>query len=371
MTNYAEQFVALEGIYLLSHSVGRPPVTAADAFNRNFIQPWMAGDAEVWPNWLACIEAFRQAVAQLLNTTAALVCPQVNLSSGVTKILGALPRPSNRSKILLSEDDFPSMAYVLQQAKNLGYQLKFIPRQENTLDLEVWRHYLTDDVAFTLVTHVHSNSGRQQPARDIIQLARERGVLSIFDIAQSVGVVPIDLAAINADFAVGSCVKWLCGGPGAGFLWVNADILQRCQPTDVGWFSHENPFEFDIHQFRYAPDALRFWGGTPSVAPYAVAVNSIEVISNIGVDTIRAHNQLLIQQIIDAVDPAAVRSPLAPETRGGTLVLHFGVKQGDIVARLKHADVHFDNRATGMRLSPHIYNNMAQINAVIASLAAP
>jgi selenocysteine lyase/cysteine desulfurase len=126
----------------------------------------MAGDAEVWPNWLACIEAFRQAVAQLLNTTAALVCPQVNLSSGVTKILGALPRPSKRSKILLSEDDFPSMAYVLQQAKNLGYQLKFIPRQENTLDLEVWRHHLTDDVAFTLVTHVHSNSGRLQPARD-------------------------------------------------------------------------------------------------------------------------------------------------------------------------------------------------------------
>jgi selenocysteine lyase/cysteine desulfurase len=94
------------------------------------------------------------------------------------------------------------------------------------------------------------------------------------------------------------------------------------------------------------------------------------VISNIGVDTIRAHNQLLVQQIIDAVDPAAVRSPLAPETRGGTLVLHFGGQQGDIVARLKHADVHFDNRATGMRLSPHIYNNMAEINAVIASLPA-
>lgn len=370
MTNYAAQFVALEGIYLLSHSVGRPPVTAADALNRNFIQPWLAGDAEVWPNWLACIEAFRQAVAQLLNTTAALVCPQVNLSSGVTKILSALPRPSNRSKILLSEDDFPSMAYVLQQAKNLGYELKFIPRQENTLDLEVWRHHLTDDVAFTLVTHVHSNSGRLQPARDIIQLARERGVLSIFDIAQSVGAVPIDLAAINADFAVGSCVKWLCGGPGAGFLWVNADILQRCQPTDVGWFSHENPFEFDIHQFRYASDALRFWGGTPSVAPYAVAVNSIEVISDIGVDTIRAHYQLLTQQIIDAVDPAAVGSPLAPETRGGTLVLHFGDEQEDIVTRLKHAGVHFDNRATGMRLSPHIYNNMAEINAVIACLPA-
>jgi kynureninase len=368
MTNYADQFVALEGTYLLSHSVGRPPVTTSDALHRNFLLPWMAGDAEVWPSWLACIEEFRRAVARLLNTTAALVCPQVNLSSAVTKVLGALPRSSNRSKILLSEDDFPSMAYVLQQATHLGYQLAFIPRQENTLDLDVWRHYLTDDVAFTLVTHVHSNSSRLQPVSDIVQLARERSILSLLDIAQSVGAVPIDLTSINADFAVGSCVKWLCGGPGAGFLWVNADILQRCQPTDVGWFSHENPFEFDIHQFRYASDALRFWGGTPSVTPYAVAVNSIAVVSNIGVDTIRAHNQQLTQQIIDAVDPAAVISPLAPETRGGTLVLHFGEQQKDIVARLKHANVHFDNRATGMRLSPHIYNSMAEINAVIARL---
>jgi len=368
MSDHAKKFIATEGIYLLSHSVGRPPNTAADALQSNFMQPWVEGDAEVWPAWLACIDQFREALARLFNTTAELVCPQTNLSSGVNKLIASLPMPTGRSTILLSEDDFPSIAFVLQQARHLGYQLKFIPRQENTLDMDVWRRYLTSDVAFALVTHVHSNSGRLQPARDIVHRARACGVVSILDIAQSAGVVPIDLAVIDPDFAVGSCVKWLCGGPGAGFLWVNKDTLERCQPTDVGWFSHEEPFEFDIHQFRYAPDALRFWGGTPSVAPYALAVNSIGIISEIGVDKIRVHNQRLIQQIIDVVDPATVISPAAPEARGGTLVLHVGEHQSQIVEQLRRANIHFDRRASGIRLSPHIYNDLAEINTLKALL---
>jgi len=368
MTTYADQFAAFDGIYLLSHSVGRPPISAADAINRDFIAPWIEGQAGGWTSWLASIDRFRAAVAGLLNTATAAVCPQVNLSGAMTKVLGSLPRPERRSTLLLSEDDFPSMAFVMQQAQSLGYQLKFIPAEENTLDTDVWRRYLTDEVAFTLVTHVHSNSSRLHPAREIIHLARDRGVKTIFDIAQSVGAVPIDLEAIDPDFTVGSCVKWLCGGPGAGFLCVRADMIPRCQPTDVGWFSHEDPFEFDIHHFRYAPDALRFWGGTPSVAPYALAANSIGLINDIGVDVIRAHNQQLIQHMIDAVDPVTIRSPLEPATRGGTLVLHFGEQHKHITGRLERANVHFDSRATGIRLSPHLYNDMLEINTVIERL---
>ena len=365
MSGYADAYVAGDGIYLLNHSVGRPPISAADTLQQSFMRPWLDGKADVWPSWLQCIDKFRGLMAQLLNTSSALVCPQVNLSSATAKILFSLPKPEARSTILLSEDDFPSMAFVLGKTALLGYQLKFIPGQEDTLDIDVWRRYLTDDVAFAVVTHVHSNTGRLQPAREIMHLARERGVLSIFDIAQSVGVVPVDLLSINPDFAVGSCVKWLCGGPGAGFLWAHAEIIDRCQPLDVGWFSHENPFEFDIHQFRYAPDALRFWGGTPSVAPYAIAANSLELIHRIGVETVRKHNQLLIQQLIDALEPGVVRSPLQQQSRGGTLVLNFGRHQAQVIDKLNAINVHFDSRATGMRLSPHIYNDLTEINTVI------
>jgi len=137
----------------------------------------------------------------------------------------------------------------------------------------------------------------------------------------------------------------------------------------VGWFSHENPFEFDMHNFRYAPDALRFWGGTPSVAPFVTAANSIRQLHNIGVETIRAHNLALTQKIIDSVDSNALVTPARPEQRGGTLVLHYPKgRQEATCSRLTQAGVGFDVRPTGIRMSPHIYNDTGEIETVIELL---
>jgi selenocysteine lyase/cysteine desulfurase len=215
---------------------------------------------------------------------------------------------------------------------------------------------------------VHSNTSIQVPVEEICRQARQQGIISIVDIAQSVGIVPIDLAAWNADFVLGSCVKWLCGGPGAGFLWASPEIVGHCHPVDVGWFSHENPFEFDIHNFRYAESVLRFWGGTPSVIPYVVAANSIALIADIGIDTICAHNQALNQRVLDAIPAEVSLTPLRADQRGGTLVLNFGERQGEVEQKLAGAGVHFDSRPTGMRMSPHIYNSEAEIDTVIACL---
>jgi kynureninase len=147
------------------------------------------------------------------------------------------------------------------------------------------------------------------------------------DVAQSAGIVPIDVAAWDADFIVGSCVKFLCGGPGAGFLWVNDRVLGECRPLDVGWFSHADPFEFDIHQFRYADSALRFWGGTPAILPYTVAANSLETLIEIGIGRVRAHSLELTQTIINSVSRKNLYTPARPARRGGTVVLDFGERQ--------------------------------------------
>jgi selenocysteine lyase/cysteine desulfurase len=216
---------------------------------------------------------------------------------------------------------------------------------------------------------VHSNTSRQVPVSDICALARERAIMTVVDVAQSAGVVPIDADDWSADFVVGSCVKFLCGGPGAGFLWVNDRVLRDCQPSDVGWFSHADPFEFDIHQFRYADSALRFWGGTPPVLPYAVAANSLETMTNIGIERIRAHSLELTQAIIDSVPRKCLFTPARPANRGGTVALDFGERQPAAADALAGAGVHFDIRRTGIRLSPHIYTTSDEIDSVIACLA--
>jgi len=365
---FEDQFIPHDGIYLLNHSVGRPPRTARQAVDEGFFEPWEQGDAEVWPSWLARVDDFRRTLATLLNGRQPEFCPQTNLSSALTKLIHALPKQSGRETILLHERDFPSMGFVLQQAERLGYRTRMIAADSDPQDLGEWERHLGDDVGIALITHVHSNTSALLPVADITARARQRGIVSVVDVAQSVGVVPIDLGEWEADFVLGSCVKWLCGGPGAGFLWANPGIIPQCEPIDVGWFSHAEPFEFDIRDFRYAEDALRFWGGTPSVMPYVLATHSIGVLCEIGIEQIREHNQAMVQKVVEQLQPASVLTPRDPARRGGTLVVQFGDSQRAAIEKLQAANVRFDGRATGLRLSPHIYNKEEEMEIVVECL---
>ena len=264
----------------------------------------------------------------------------------------------------MSEEDFPSVAFALQKSNCLGYKLRYIPSSLDLNNRQVWDDYLTDDVALVLVTQVQSNNGCQLPIPFITTMSKQRSILSLIDIAQAIGILPIDIQKWSADFIVGSCVKWLSGGPGAGFMWVNSNIIESCKPSDVGWFSHEDPFEFKIHEFRYAKDALRFWGGTPSVHPYLVASISLDFINEIGVDAIRKHNIAMTDRLIGILDKSHLISPIAHNLRSGTMIIHFG-KNHDVMVQLLHDNrVHFDSRSKGIRLSPHLYNSEEQIDVL-------
>ena len=364
-----DQFLCDRGIYLLSHSVGLPPANTSEVWQRDFLAPWRQASEENWPQWLSAVEDFRAAVSSVLAGQSADICPQVNLSSALTKIVGSLSLAADRSGLLCAEEDFPSMGFVLQQARTQGHALRYLSGDLDLQNPQVWHDVLTHDVGLALITHVQSNTGRKLPVAEITRLCRERGIISVVDVAQSVGVLPIDLGQWQADFVIGSCVKWLCGGPGAGFLWVNPDILSQCKPKDVGWFPHEAPFEFDIHSFRYARDAMRFWGGTPSVQPFAIAANSLETLNRVGIEQIREHNLALTDQLLHRVPDEHCVSPRDAALRGGTVVLQYPEEQLHRIAKnLREEEVAFDLRRTGIRLSPHIYNDGEEIDAVAACL---
>ena len=368
MTTLADKFETREGIYLLNHSVGLPPADARQHANEAFFEPWGKADGEAWTAWLAAIDTFRGALGRLLNTSASNICPQSNVSSALTKIIYSLPREAKRKTLLLSEQDFPTVGFVASRAEAFGYRLKFIPAAHDVLDVAVWKSHMTDDVCALLLTQVYSNTSEQLPLQELLSLARQEGVISIVDAAQAVGIVPSDLSQLAPDFFLGSCVKWLCGGPGAAFLWANPEIVQRCLPTDVGWFSHADPMAFDIRQFRYADGVLRFWGGTPSVLPFAVAAHSIGLLADIGIERIRAHNETLTQQLLAAVGFEHCVTPINPAERGGTLVFHFGERQERVLGELTRAGVRYDQRASGLRLSPHVYNSREEIDTVAQCL---
>ncbi len=355
--------------YLLSHSIGAQPRTYDALVAETFAGPWRETGAAAWDHWLAALDHFQAGLAPLIGADAKDICPQTNVSSALSKILMSLPERARRTKIVLTEDDFPTIGFILKQAERLGYELVFLPGGERLADPEAWAPAFHDDVQLVHVTQVYSNSSVLTPVEEIARRARSRGVFSVIDVAQSAGCVPLDLNHWAADFAIGTCLKYLCSGPGASFLWAHEDTAARCAPMDVGWFSHRHPFEFDIHHFDYAPGAGRYLGGTPSIAPFAGAGAAFEILGAHGVSEIYAHNQKLLARLTAALPQDAFLSTTRQGARGSGAI----IKVRDYAAAetaLKEAGVIHDARLGGLRVSFHLYNDESDVDALTETLSA-
>jgi kynureninase len=369
MAHYADKFTLPDGHYLLSHSVGCMPKAAAQSLHTHYLQTWQQLGGDAWPTWLATIDAFCAELAVLLNAKPEELCPQINVSSAFTKYLQALPTPTEKNQILMHASAFPSLGFVAQALAGQGYEFTLIDGRLNPADLDVWATHLNKRTAITLVTHVHSNTGVLSPVADICRLAHQYQAKVVVDVAQSVGVVPIDVGQWGVDCVLGSCVKWLCGGPGAGFMWLKSSSIQELMPVDVGWFSHEQPFEFDIRHFRYAKSARRFWGGTPCVAPFATALGSLQTINAIGIDLIAKYNRHL-REVLYPAFMGLIDTELDLEHSGGTLCLAIKAQYVDSVKQLLNSKTCFvDQRGSVLRLSPHIYNDEAAMQALAHDIA--
>lgn len=354
--------------YFLSHSVGCLPKTADAFIEQAFLSPWKRSGGDAWGPWLGIIDDFCCSLANLLGAEPADICPQTNLSSSFTKFLMSLPKTdSKRNKVVMDKNAFPSMGFVANGLASLGYELVLVESAQNENELPAWQSCLDNTTLCVLITHVHSNTGYVSDVTAIADLAGANGAYAVVDVAQSVGVLPIDVTRWHASAVIGSCVKWLCGGPGAGFIWINSDIVNRLQPVDVGWFSHQNPFEMNITDFRYADGAKRFWGGTPNVAPYAIALNSINIIKNMGVETVYKHNRKMLKLVHSAFENILV-APIDLNRNGGTLCLELPQKiLANVCQKLDENKAFYDTRGDTIRLSLHIYNDETDV-ALLTSL---
>ncbi|NNL88148.1 MAG: aminotransferase class V-fold PLP-dependent enzyme [Marinicaulis sp.] len=354
--------------YFLSHSVGAKPKSYENLFAAGFEDPWRSSGADVWDDWFGTLAKFREQLAPMIGADANDICPQSNVSSGLTKILCSLPERPGRKRIVLSEDDFPTVGFVLAQAERMGYELEFLPGGESLADIETWREALNEDVHLVLATHVYSNSSVRAPCREIAQLARAHEVYSVLDVAQSVGAVPIYLNKWQPDFAVGTSLKYLCGGPGAAFLWARQETAQESRPRDVGWFSHARPFEMDIRNFEYAQGADRFTGGTPSIAPFAGAIAGLEIFNEVGAEKIFAHNQALLNRLKDGLPDAALLSTQDRSACGSGAMINVKDYKTAAIA-LADAKIAHDTRLGAVRLSVHFYNSEEDIDRLLNAIA--
>ena len=206
----------------------------------------------------------------------------------------------------------------------------------------------------------------------IVERAHAVGAMVIADLYQSAGTVPVDVRALNVDFATGGSVKWLCGGPGAGYLYVRRDLWPTLQPAATGWMAHEHPFAFDGGPIHYADNAFRFLNGTPNVPALYSARSGYEIINEIGVPAIREKSQRQTARLLDLADEhgLAVNTCRQPEKRGGTVT--FDVPNGmEVTRELARREILVDYRpAAGIRVAPHFYSSDEDLERTVTELRA-
>src|SRR5262249_8605132 len=227
-----------------------------------------------------------------------------------------------------------------------------------------------ETTAVVAFSHVLFRTSYIMDAAAVTRRAHEVGAVVILDTYQSAGIVPFDLTALGVDFAVGGCLKWLCGGPGNAFLYTRPDLLRRAQPAFTGWLSRAHPFDFDIAARDLRDDAMRMMNGTPAIPAYYAALAGLDIIATVGVDRIRARSRELTARLLNRADEYGFPSAASrdPERLAGTVAVN--VPDALLVARtLKARSFLVDYRPpVGVRMSPHFYNTPDEGDAIMSEI---
>ena len=364
--------------YFLYHSIGQYPGKARDlaAAMAAFAVVWGSADDGQWGYVLGRRQRFIDRWRGILNADPGTVTTFENVTSAVHGLLTALPAGHLRGRtVLVGADCFPSNHFLLTGlATVLGFTLRTVPlRQggshvEDEDFLDAW----TPEVGLALLTWVSSTTSHRIGLRQMVARGRQMGSLVGVDITQGAGLLPFDVAAPEVDFAVSTSLKWMCGTPGAGVLYVSPRLIPHCAPPLRGWFSQPNPFNWDITKFDYAGDIRRFDNGTPAVVAALASLPALDWHAGQDMSALLAHNRALSARIIagtDALDLALI-SPRDPDKRGGSVMLRLPdrLPAAGAVAALRSQGITVDARGQTLRLSPGIVTTMAGVERLLEAL---
>ena len=230
---------------------------------------------------------------------------------------------------------------------------------------------IDDATALVVLSHVSFRSSYRIDVAPIVERAQQRGALVLLDVYQSAGAVELKATKWEVDFLIGGTIKWLCGGPACGYLYVRPDLQGELQPRLTGWVAHAAPFDFAAPPMRYTDSVRRFAQGTPSIPALYSVLPGLQMIEDVGVETIRRESERRTEWMIDFAANRGwkVNSPLDVNQRGGSVMIY--VKDGPaMVRRLAERKVFVDCRpGVGLRMSPHFFNTDDEVQEAMRILA--
>ncbi len=360
--SWRERFPILgDTTYLVNHSLGAMPAAVREKLEA-FADQWATRGVRSWgEGWWSAPSDVGDLLAKIMNAPAGSVVMHQNVSVIEGIVASALDFTGQRNKVVYTDQNFPTNMYVWEGFRDLGAQIDVVPSDEGgVVPTERLLDAIDERTLIVPISHVCFRNSYLQDAKAICEHARSVGALVLLDTYQSLGTVPVDVQELGVDMVCGGSVKWLCGGPGAGYLYVRPRLHESLKPRITGWMAHADPFAFETGAQRYTQDARRFLHGSPAVASLLQASAGYEIVLEAGVDKIREWSLHLNEQLSHAMRERgfSIHGCEDASRRGGTLTiaLHEDESGPAYVKSLERRGILVDHRpGAGIRVSPHFY----------------
>jgi kynureninase len=378
-SQYRKHFPILEtSCYLISNSLGAMPREVEDEL-RAYTEIWQREGVEAWHEWFPFVDEVSALMAGVIGAEAQDVTLIHNLTIGSALIASCLDFTGKRNKIVYSDLHFPTISYLWQGWKKYGARVHVIESDGIWTETEKYIEAIDENTRLVALSHVYFRSGGLQNIKPIIEHAHKMGALVMVDSYQAAGIIPIDVKALDCDILATGVLKWLCGGPGAAFMYVRRDLQEQFQPAIRGWLGDKEPFEFHMPNVDFAQGMHRFLTSSVQVPCLHTARPALKMFHEIGLNPIREKSLALTDRLIERADEHGfvVNSPREHERRGGALTIDpVGNRKNVRLTTKEVCDELIRRRFTvdyrpplGIRVAPHFYNTMDEIDALISEMS--
>jgi kynureninase len=356
--------------YLISNSLGAVPA-AVGASLQSYYETWATRGVRAWEeSWWSLVSDLGDLVAPLIGARDGEVVFQPNVTTAHAVVLSACDFSPRANRIVTDAMHFPSILYLLDQETRDGAELVVVPSEDGvSVDTQRFVDAIDERTAIVCLSHILFKSAYIHDVAAIARKARHVDAISIVDGYQAVGTIPVDVRSLGIDVYIGGCLKWLCGGPGAAFLWVDPEVRRRLSPRLTGWMAHQQPFAFD-RKLERRDDVWRLLHGTPNVSAFYAARPGLEIVHQAGIHAIREKSTRQTEHLLNLADQQGYRctTPRDPDRRGGTVAID--VENGyEVSQSLKSLDIMCDYRpGAGIRLSPHFYTRDSELDQAVEAI---
>ncbi|MBI3724901.1 aminotransferase class V-fold PLP-dependent enzyme [bacterium] len=369
LLRWREEFPILSRcVYMISNSLGAMPRGVYEKL-KEFADLWATEGVVAWEKWVPLVTETGDVLAEILGAPRGTIILHQNVAALLAIVGSALDFSGGKRKIVYTAGEFPSCHYYWKAQERLGAKVEVVPLAKDgvSADMERLLQAIDERTLIVPTSLVLFRSAAIVDAKAIIEKAHRVGAYVLLDAYQATGTIPLDVTKLGVDFVVGGSVKWLCGGPGAGYLYVRPDLISRLEPAACGWFSHRKPFDFSLDAIDYAPSIWRFVGGSPNVPGLYSARSGYEIIRKIGVEKIRAKSKQQIARLVERAREIGltVNTPTDPEKRGGTITVDFQGSDAACKELIKRKFIVDYRPKAGIRISPHFYNTDEECDAIM------